>query len=184
MKECGIDSNGAESVNDIAIIQTNINCNQIIDLIESVAFSQYPFKQVDNRPHLTSYIPLDEDLLEHEYTTVLKAQIKSLVYPHVSKYIEKHGLESLESRPNILASKLLAGNEMPAHIECDEDNRTFFFDLYLNENYEGGSLYFDDLNLIIKPKTGMLIISPGKYRHGVTKLISGVRYSIGSGFFE
>ena len=184
MKECGINLNGVESVNDIAIIQTNINCNQIIDLIESVAFSEHPFEKVDNRPHLTSYIPLFDDITEHEYTNVLRAQIKSLVYPYVNKYIENHGLQSLESRPNILASKLLAGNEMPAHIECDENNRTFFFDLYLNENYEGGSLYFDDLNLIIKPKTGILVISPGKYKHGVTKLISGVRYSIGSGFFE
>lgn len=184
MKELGIKLGGAESVNDVSIIQTNINCNQIIDLIESIAFSEHPFEKVENRPHLTCYIPLDGNTLDHEYTNVLKAQIKFLVYPYINKYIEKHGLESLKSRPNILGSKLLAGNEMPAHIECDEDNRTFFFDLYLNENYEGGSLYFDDLNLIIKPKTGMLIISPGKYKHGVTKLISGTRYSIGSGFFE
>lgn len=156
----------------------------MLDLIEKVSNTQYPFQLVENRPHLTSYIPVGGDLLDNENTSKLRAEINLSIYPHIYNYMDKHNLNSLESRPNILISKLTQGKEMPAHIECDKNNRTFFFDLYLNEDYDGGSLFFDELNLIIKPTAGLLVIAPGKYVHGVSKLTSGTRFSIGSGFFE
>lgn len=50
--------------------------------------------------------------------------------------------------------------------------------VYLNDDYEGGEIYFPDYGVDIKPSPGDLIFFPGteKYRHGVREVISGSRY--------
>jgi hypothetical protein len=51
--------------------------------------------------------------------------------------------------------------------------------LYLNDDYEGGEIYYPDLKIAIKPKIGSLVIHPGTpdYSHGVLPVSSGIRYS-------
>lgn len=52
--------------------------------------------------------------------------------------------------------------------------------VYLNDDYDGGELYFPELNFSVKPKSGMLITFPGNlhYVHGVSKITKGVRYTL------
>jgi hypothetical protein len=52
--------------------------------------------------------------------------------------------------------------------------------VYLNDEYEGGELYFPDLDFGIRPKKGMLIAFPGNlyYTHGVAPVTSGTRYTL------
>lgn len=51
---------------------------------------------------------------------------------------------------------------------------------YLNDDYEGGDLYFPDHGVAIKPKRGSIITFPGNahYIHGVKPTTSGIRYTI------
>lgn len=51
---------------------------------------------------------------------------------------------------------------------------------YLNDDYEGGELYFDKLNLKIKPKAGDLYLFPSSYiySHSAMPVTSGTKYSI------
>jgi len=51
--------------------------------------------------------------------------------------------------------------------------------IYLNDNYEGGELFFPKYDIFIKPKPGTLIFFPSTnmYAHGVTEVVSGVRYT-------
>lgn len=51
---------------------------------------------------------------------------------------------------------------------------------YLNDDYEGGELYFPELDYAIRPKRSMLIMFPGNlhYVHGVAPITSGVRYTL------
>lgn len=51
---------------------------------------------------------------------------------------------------------------------------------YLNDDYEGGELYFDKLNLKIKPKAGDLYLFPSSYvySHAAMPVTSGTKYSI------
>jgi hypothetical protein len=53
--------------------------------------------------------------------------------------------------------------------------------LYLNDNFEGGELYFPDHNISIKPKAGLLAAFDGGHtnQHGVTLITSGERFTIG-----
>jgi hypothetical protein len=50
--------------------------------------------------------------------------------------------------------------------------------LYLNDDYEGGELYYPNLEITIKPEAGSLVIHPGNedYLHGVSPVTSGLRY--------
>jgi hypothetical protein len=49
---------------------------------------------------------------------------------------------------------------------------------YLNDDYEGGELYFPNQGIQFKPKRGAAYFFPGdmNYIHGVSKVISGIRY--------
>lgn len=52
--------------------------------------------------------------------------------------------------------------------------------IYLNEDYEGGQIYFPQHDLEIKPPAGSAIIFPGDehYMHGVREIKSGIRYAL------
>lgn len=51
---------------------------------------------------------------------------------------------------------------------------------YLNDDYEGGDLYFPQHGLELKPAPGVMIHFPGtrEYLHGVHPVTNGVRYAI------
>ena len=50
---------------------------------------------------------------------------------------------------------------------------------YLNDDYEGGELYFPKQGIQFKPKSGAAYFFPGdmNYIHGVTEIKSGIRYT-------
>lgn len=52
--------------------------------------------------------------------------------------------------------------------------------LYLNNNYEGGELYFPDHNIEFKPQMGQYIMFPGGHEniHGVKEITKGTRYTM------
>ena len=54
--------------------------------------------------------------------------------------------------------------------------------LYLNEDYQGGELYFEELDLLVKPKANQLVFFPSgsEFRHEVRPVISGDRYTLAS----
>jgi len=51
---------------------------------------------------------------------------------------------------------------------------------YLNDDYEGGELYFPNQDLQFKPKAGAAYFFPGdmNYIHGITEIKSGIRYTV------
>jgi predicted 2-oxoglutarate/Fe(II)-dependent dioxygenase YbiX len=51
---------------------------------------------------------------------------------------------------------------------------------YLNDDYEGGELYFPQHDIEFKPKAGAAYFFPGdkNYLHGVKEIKSGIRYVI------
>jgi hypothetical protein len=50
--------------------------------------------------------------------------------------------------------------------------------LYLNDNFEGGEVYYPNLNIEIKPIANALVMHPANqiHRHGVKEVSSGIRY--------
>lgn len=77
------------------------------------------------------------------------------------------------------------GEGMDEH--CDMGHRTELLRsmlFYVNDDYEGGELYFPGLNFEYKPKAGDFITFPSyeKYTHGVRPVISGSHRYVLSGF--
>lgn len=60
--------------------------------------------------------------------------------------------------------------------------RNFGCVYYLNDNYEGGEIYFPNQNIEIKPKPNTLVFFPGtlEFLHGVRPVTNGTRYTLTS----
>lgn len=52
--------------------------------------------------------------------------------------------------------------------------------LYLNKEYEGGNIFYPNVNVEFKPEAFSLVLHPAHeaYRHGVKEVTSGTRYSM------
>jgi hypothetical protein len=103
---------------------------------------------------------------KNEYRTylsgILAHPIGSFMYPHVDivGYIQKED----ENVPDHLS-------KWSGHLSSV---------IYLNDNYEGGELYFKDHDISIKPEAGDYITFPGNrhYQHGVKEVSGAVRYTL------
>ena len=82
---------------------------------------------------------------------------------------------------------MLKGAEIEAHaddgdeyLNKPEDERHYSAVFVLNENYEGGKMFFPNLQTKHKLKEGSLIIFPGdiKRTHGVEEITKGFRVSM------
>lgn len=51
--------------------------------------------------------------------------------------------------------------------------------IYINDGFEGGSLYFPELDFRVEPRPGMLVCFPsnGRYEHTAEPVIAGIRYA-------
>ena len=60
--------------------------------------------------------------------------------------------------------------------------RNFAAVIYLNEDYDGGEIYFPELGIELRPTAGTLVLFPGtlKYLHGVRMVTGGMRHTIAS----
>ena len=78
--------------------------------------------------------------------------------------------------------RMYEGSELKSHYDQYSDKLVEYAAvLYINDDYNGGEIFFEHFNLEVKPRAGSLIIFPGteKYQHGVRTVKPGpVRYVI------
>ncbi|WP_422924225.1 2OG-Fe(II) oxygenase [Singulisphaera sp. PoT] len=82
------------------------------------------------------------------------------------------------------------GFDQAPHADAENPNgaphpyawRAFASLIYVNNDYEGGQIFFPNQRLAPKITPGMLVFFPGtlEYLHGVTKVTQGVRYTVAS----
>jgi len=72
------------------------------------------------------------------------------------------------------------GLEDQKGIEHPTNYRTYSAIFYINDDYEGGEIYFPGFDIEIKPKQGSLVIFPSNdnYTHGVKEVTKLNRYTI------
>tara|TARA_Y100001938_G_scaffold150273_1_gene240443 strand:+ start:5475 stop:5930 length:456 start_codon:yes stop_codon:yes gene_type:complete len=69
------------------------------------------------------------------------------------------------------------------HFDTFKEKTTLSSVAFLNTDYVGGNLFFEDMTLI-KPRLGRMVFFDGKfYLHGVSKIKKGTRYML-TGFYE
>jgi hypothetical protein len=97
--------------------------------------------------------------------TVVKWNQGQYQHPHADKELHKYekwgGSPEVEGKPNDFPFYDIAGL------------------FYINDDYEGGELYFPEQGIQFKPKAGAAYFFPGdkNYIHGVTEITSGTRYT-------
>jgi predicted 2-oxoglutarate/Fe(II)-dependent dioxygenase YbiX len=116
-----------------------------------------------------------------EYPENSKYIIETLVnamYDTANKYAEIIGIEgNPELGKNFVINKYATGEEMGSHVDWNEknDQLEYSFVFYLNDNYEGGDIYWPNHNISVKPEAGSVVIFPSKepYQHAVKKVTEG-----------
>ena len=140
-------------------------------------FLSIPEDNWDNRVH-------SSELFESSNKTLF---LKLLEYQKKLKIeIEKRfNFVLQENSPSIVLWR--PGDDQPPHADKQEQNgnpnsypeNDVASLMYINDNYDGGEIYFTNQDITIKPKAGSAIFFPGDihYTHGVTKVLNNNRYT-------
>jgi hypothetical protein len=83
--------------------------------------------------------------------------------------------------PNPSIARWFVGNEQAPHYDKKSyPNYDIGSIIYLNNEYEGGEIYFPQHDIEIRPVAGNAFAFPGDehYMHGVRKITSGCRYTL------
>jgi hypothetical protein len=128
-----------------------------------------------------------QDRIFAEFSFPIKTKkILKMFRLKLKPFLEKEYLVKL--LPNSLNQHIVKwspGEEMEPHID---DIGTVYNHissiLYLNDNYDGGEIFFPQHEITIKPIQGDLLCFPGNlnYKHGVKKVNNGTRYTMTSWF--
>lgn len=104
---------------------------------------------------------------------------KETIYKCLNHYEEQYGLK-MDYMEAINFVKYGAGQHFEVHSDHGYSYTcTVSSIMYLNDGYEGGELWFPDLNIKHKPKYGDVLIFPSTYiyRHASLPVTSGIKYS-------
>jgi len=174
MSVAGIIFSGEEEVNDVIVINNVIrkgDCNYLISNIDKLNLeARGPLKD-----RLMRYYETPINNLTQEYALAVKELVVRYQSPAHDLFTTDYG---------VFVSR--KGYEMQPHIDTVNDYGLFDYleyaaVLYLNDDYEGGEIYFPNLEYSYAPKRGDLVIFPAndeKYLHGVNKVLSGNRYTL------
>ena len=111
--------------------------------------------------------------------------LKECVNPIVEKYAESNGIEVLKLEGYHLV-KYEVGQFFKEHVdETEEFPRKISVVLYLNDNYDGGTITFTKLKFSFKPNPSSIFIFPSteEFAHSADPIVSGTKYAI-VGFWE
>lgn len=168
--------------NDCITVYSNaIDQGHWIELLERIHLECYQFTHVDYRPHLTMEIPFLHNRSDSYAGIELRSMFQSLLNDSLHDYMRSNNVLRMEPlKSTLTASKLLEGQDMFVHRDTPMlESDSFIAQLYINDDYEGGELFFPDHEYIYKPVAGDLAYYRMADSHGVRKLINGVRYTIG-----
>lgn len=125
------------------------------------------------------------ELNDSKFDSFIIRTIKNAILNCSKDYSERYSLD-IGSLTPISISKYFEGNSMGSHVDSYGENpkEVLSVVLYLNDNYEGGELYFKNQNIKIKPEFGSLVAFPSinPYFHESLPVTSGIKY-ISPGFW-
>jgi predicted 2-oxoglutarate/Fe(II)-dependent dioxygenase YbiX len=105
--------------------------------------------------------------------------IRNAIVNSSKDYANTHNIDLGYLTP-ISIAKYSTGKEMGSHVDSYEDGRSPVLSvvLYINDNYDGGELYFKGQEVLIKPTAGSLIAFPSvdPYYHQSMVVTKGLKY--------
>jgi predicted 2-oxoglutarate/Fe(II)-dependent dioxygenase YbiX len=97
----------------------------------------------------------------NERLTSINKKVRNAIVNSSKDYANEHNIDLGYLTP-ISIAKYSTGKEMGSHIDSYDDERSPVLSvvLYINDNYDGGELYFKEQEVLIKPTAGSLIAFP------------------------
>ena len=132
---------------------------------------------------------IDSDIVKEMLVSYQKAAYAEVL----SNYSDPYDIKMLEEprQPAHLTKwDMLIGESMSVHSDAETPSGLpaiaggfYRYNItaiaYLTDKYLGGEIMFPEFdNLKIKPKAGDLLLFPSRYRHCISKLVSGDRYTM------
>ena len=98
----------------------------------------------------------------------------------MNDYRAKYVMHAIESSYTVLLKYDVGGHFVSHYDAARSAPRAVSVTCFLNDDYVGGELYFEHLNITVKPSPGLIIVFPSDYpyRHLVTPIEQGTRYSV------
>ena len=162
------------SIHDIK----NITLSHVLDhcLSDSWEPAGIAKSRYSNTSTLKDIRDSDLKVLDFELQELLKKEVD----PLIQKYANKMGINISFSEGWQLV-RYRSGQFFAEHVDKTEEfPRKVSAVLYLNEDYEGGTITFTKLNHSFKPKENTLFIFPSSedFMHSADPVISGEKYVI------
>ena len=187
-------SNKKRLTKDIVLyenILTHEECQKIINVLDKQAISsKINWTPISFYESYSSILPQDNDLeIEQEGLPAdIFSQIKTGIIEGIASVHDKDpsiiseiGYHTQKWEPGAYARIHSDNTDAEGNSGAFTRSRYAAF-LYLNRDFEGGTLRFPNQDITITPETGMLAVFDGGFNnmHEVSLMISGVRYTIGS----
>jgi hypothetical protein len=170
-----------DSLDNIVVIENFIN-QEDLDIIQNFCSTLNNFKDIPNDNW-------DNRVCDNSILSQISPQVNDILKKYQSKHkkvIEDFfNVELKDNVPSIVIWR--EGDGQTPHADKEQidgspnpypenDIASLF---YLNEDYEGGEIYFPIQDIKVKPKAGSAVFFPGDrfYQHGVTAVESGKRFT-------
>lgn len=118
---------------------------------------------------------------EDDPSTKLRALLDSTLPSVIKKFTSHYGMHELLKNHDWIVLKYDKSNFFKNHIDDGPVfSRTLSVLIYLNDEYTGGELVFDNFDVSYRPSAGDVVMfsSAFPYRHRVEEITDGVRYVI------
>lgn len=122
---------------------------------------------------------INNNIDSNQDVSFIRETLESAIINTSNEYAKFYNMDIGQLMP-ISISKYLIGKSMGPHVDDYEngENPNISVVLYLNDDYEGGELYFKEQDIRIKPEPGSIVIFPSvkPYYHESLPILSGVKY--------
>jgi len=120
------------------------------------------------------------DASTNRFTEAFNSVLNAKVDPLVTKYAKENGIFELKNEGYHIV-RYTEGQFFAEHADATpEYPRRMSAIIYLNDNYEGGTITFTDMNKSFKPEENTIMIFPSSkdFSHSADPVISGTKYAI------
>lgn len=134
------------------------------------------------------FFPESKHISDHDYYSKEMKAVSDMLYSsldkafdHYSNVIYPFAAKNIKSREqSIHLLRYDQGGHLPAHQDQGVSSRVLSSVMYLNDNYDGGEIEFQNSGVKIKPEAGSIIFFPSNflYIHEVYAINNGSRYSM------
>ncbi len=147
-------------------------CDTMVQIAENIEERRW---HTDRHPsYPTTDIELHEVGLDNLYAQVLR----DFMFPLA---IETYQLEGSKPEDYFAENFLIKYTpDKQNHLTIHNDSSMFTFNVSLNNDFQGGGIFFEKHNLTLQPMPGGAVLNPGMigYKHGAKPIVSGKRYML------